>query len=1290
MLTENRSIAKKIVKTSIILALTTGLLLSAFEVYQNYTQESARFQQSVQQILKAAEKHVDASVSTQRDNIASDIVDGLFEYDFIFFANILDAHENVLAEKSRDNSLNSPTSALTKLISTEYKTYVIDLTSIENNDNPLGRLSITINMDAALAPFYSRSIGVLISGVVSHLVLVLCLFILLRRIIDQLLSNRKNEFSDAGTEDISTEKISIPEGCLQDEFDESVNSVNQTVKISRDYLNEIKFSENKYRAMFETSIIGMVLNDKNGNLVKVNQAFLNIIGYTEAEAFTLTFWDITPKIYNKDTQRQLKLLKEQGCYGPYEKEYIHKDGHLVPVLLNGVSITGPDKEDYIWSYIQDLTQRKEIEIKYRRLFELTGTCMSIVEADGTFSLVNNTFAALAGSTPEALIGIPFTKLIDEDSRQVLQKYHLARLQGDEAPDSYEFAFVTLSGKKGTGSLHAAYLADTRQTIISVIDITAKKIAEEQLLLITKSLQRAQKIANLGNWSFRVADESVEWSDQLYTIFGRDRKKDPLTYESLLSWVHPDDRQRHHEYMARMLTLSPETATDIENLKYRLVRPDEEIRWVEVVFESEFNDDKTLSRFFGTVQDITEEYLAEEKILDSARQLRVITNNAPVLIAHCDTEKRYKFVNKSYAELFGFEPSDIIGKHVREVLGDHAYAHALSHMEQALSGHVTSYELRMDGLLDDSSYLYVKYVPEFDHQQQVVGFIAAITDITERKQAEEKLIKLSMAVKQTPNAIFITDFDGNIEYINQAFTDDTGYKLNEVIGKTPRILKSGKTPQAVYEDMWAHLSRGKEWRGELINRHKNGNEYIDMTLISPVRDSAGKITHYLAFKENITEKKRSEERIKQLAYFDQLTGLPNRVQLTDRFTYTLQLSERSGASFVLMFLDLDHFKSINDTLGHSVGDKILIEVANRLRSILREEDTLCRQGGDEFILLLPDTAVEGARDVALKMIKTITQPSQIEDHELTSTISIGIAVYPDDGQNFETLFKNADTAMYRVKQTSRNDYRFFTEEMQAHSARSLQVMNALRYASDRNQLELYYQPQISLETGRVIGVEALLRWHHPEMGWVSPIEFIQVAEDSGQILHIGEWVIRRAVHQLKTWIDSGITPFVMAVNLSPVQFRKLDFPDLVMQVLDEANLLPKYLELELTEAAAMDDPRAAIDMMNQLHDRGIKMSIDDFGTGYSSLSYLKKFKTYKVKIDQSFVRDITEDPDDKAIVTAIISLASSLGMRTIAEGVETSSQLAYLRLQGCDEVQGNYFSKPLPADEFELFIRRFDK
>ncbi len=321
-----------------------------------------------------------------------------------------------------------------------------------------------------------------------------------------------------------------------------------------------------------------------------------------------------------------------------------------------------------------------------------------------------------------------------------------------------------------------------------------------------------------------------------------------------------------------------------------------------------------------------------------------------------------------------------------------------------------------------------------------------------------------------------------------------------------------------------------------------------------------------------------------------------------------------------------------------------------------------------------------------MIAAVAQPCQIEQNELTSTVSIGIALYPNDGHDFETLSKNADAAMYRVKQASRNDFRFFTQDMQVHSARTLQLINALRHALSRNEFELYFQPQIALQDGHMVGAEALLRWHHPELGMISPVEFIPIAEDSGQILAIGEWVLRTAVRQLRQWLDAGLRPMVMAVNLSAVQFRHPNLIDMVTRILDEAALPPEYLELELTEATAMEDPLGAIAVMNQLDERGVRMSIDDFGTGYSSLSYLKKFKVYKLKIDQSFVRDISDDPDDKAIVTAIINLASSLGMHTIAEGVETASQLTFLRLQGCDEVQGYYFSRPLPKDQFEAFVR----
>lgn len=388
----------------------------------------------------------------------------------------------------------------------------------------------------------------------------------------------------------------------------------------------------------------------------------------------------------------------------------------------------------------------------------------------------------------------------------------------------------------------------------------------------------------------------------------------------------------------------------------------------------------------------------------------------------------------------------------------------------------------------------------------------------------------------------------------------------------------------------------------------------------------------------------------------------------------------------MFMDLDHFKDINDTLGHSIGDALLVELAKRLRLVLRSEDTVSRLGGDEFIFLLYGIDAHGAAYVAQKLLDVIAEPYRIEHHDLNVTGSIGIALYPGDGADMETLFKRADSAMYQVKQDGRNSYRFFTTEMQERSARNLQLVNALRYALQENQLQVHYQPQLSMQGGHIVGAEALLRWTHPELGSISPSEFIPVAEDSGLILPIGEWVLRQVARQAKCWMQSGLAPLIMAVNLSVVQFRHPDLPRLVTRILEEEGLPPEYLELELTESVAMHDPQGAIAMMNNLHERGVRMSIDDFGTGFSSLSHLKKFKVYKLKIDQSFVRDISTDSEDKAIVGAIINMTKSLGLQTIAEGVETAGQLAYLREQGCDEIQGYYYSKPLPADQFELFYR----
>jgi len=558
------------------------------------------------------------------------------------------------------------------------------------------------------------------------------------------------------------------------------------------------------------------------------------------------------------------------------------------------------------------------------------------------------------------------------------------------------------------------------------------------------------------------------------------------------------------------------------------------------------------------------------------------------------------------------------------------------------------------------------------------------DITKRKSVEDKLHLAAAVFEQAREGFVIADRDGRVVTVNQAFCEISGYDMDELQGQRAAALGLGIGQRDMRRQIRTALQASGHWQGEVRTSRKDGSLYTCWAAITQQRDAQGAVTHYIGILNDITQFREVERNLVRLAHVDTLTDLPNRSLLADRVGQLTSVSRRDHRPFALMFMDLDQFKNINDTLGHSVGDALLGEVARRLQGSLREIDTVARLGGDEFAVLLPGADGAGAELVASKLLERLAEPCMVQGHELSMTMSIGIATYPSDGDDYEILSRNADTAMYRAKHEGKATWRFFAAGMQQRSARRLQLESALRRALERNELVLHYQPQLDGSGENLVGVEALLRWKHPEFGMVSPAEFIPLAETSGQIVAIGEWVLRTAVAQLKAWMDAGVPPMVVAVNLSAVQFRHAGLPNVVTRALSDAGLSAQYLELELTESVTAN-PSAAIAMMDALHALGVRLSLDDFGTGYSSLSYLKRFPLHTLKIDQSFVRDIDTDPDDRAIVQAIIQMARALNLKTIAEGVETDAQHQFLRREGCDMMQGYRFCRPMDAAALEMWI-----
>lgn len=558
-----------------------------------------------------------------------------------------------------------------------------------------------------------------------------------------------------------------------------------------------------------------------------------------------------------------------------------------------------------------------------------------------------------------------------------------------------------------------------------------------------------------------------------------------------------------------------------------------------------------------------------------------------------------------------------------------------------------------------------------------------------KQTESDTQLSASIMKHRLKGIMILDLAGKIKVVNEAFSKITGYSDEEVLGKMPTFLYSGRQGEHFYKKMWHQLSVDGEWQGEIWNRRKNGTIYPEWISISGIPSEAGEIIHFVAIFSDITERKLSEERLVYLAHHDILTDLPNHRLLKERLIQSIKQAERKQQKLAILSIDLDHFKEVNEAFGRTVGDELLITIASRLKSTVRDSDTISRLSGDTFAILLAESSeIEHTATIAQKILHLLSTPITLDGHRpIIITGSIGVSLYPEDGTDSKSLFTHAEQAMTRVKNQGRNGYKFYSEEIGARSLERIELKMAIRRALERDEFELYYQPKLDLKTGEITCLESLIRWRHPKKGLILPAAFIPMAEETNLIIPIGEWGLRVACEQSRRWRDKGLPPLRIAVNFSARQFQQENLVENVCTVLQETNLEPAALELEITESIAMDQVDKGIKTMNKLNALGVRLAIDDFGIGYSSLGYLRQFPVHTLKVDQSFVKNLPHNKDDAAITAAIIAMGHNLNLEVIAEGVETKSELTFLQAHDCDGVQGFYLSQPLPAEQLETFLKR---
>lgn len=913
----------------------------------------------------------------------------------------------------------------------------------------------------------------------------------------------------------------------------------------------------------------------------------------------------------------------------------------------------------------------------------------MLDTQGIIHYVNTYFERLTGYRLDEIKGKEwFTTFLPARDQERIRKLFFSATYDLPIHNNIN-PIVTRGGEEHQIEWHAQAMLDAQGNTTAVVSIgqviTARIRAEEARTLSEQRLQLAVSSGRIGIYDHDHLSDSLYWSPELREIFGFSMDE-TVTFQKLMECVFRDDRGRLAAAIGLAHAPDGDGSLDIE---YRITHRDGELRWLEVrsqtIFEAD-NGQRRKLRTIGVAKDITQRKQDQHML----QMMKFSIDHMDDKVTWIDSEAKIIYANIAACRSLGYTLEEMQRLSVPDFDPDFPTEQWPEHWEAIKEHGSFTFESRhrtKDGRIYPVE-VSVNYM-RFEDAEYNCGYAR---DITKRKQMEEDL-RIAATTFESQDAILITDQNANILRVNQAFQDMTGYGADDLIGKNPRILNSGRHAASFYRSMWSGLLNAGKWSGEMWTRRNNGSIFPAAVTITAVYDDHQQVTNYVSVTRDISHIKKTEQEIHQLAFYDHLTQLPNRRLLLEQLQHTIAGSARHGWYAALIFLDLDHFKTINDTQGHIAGDRLLIEAARRLKTCIREGDSVARLGGDEFVVVVEELsavtneAVTQTELIVDKIREELSKPYKLKNYDHLSTASIGINLFRGHQESVDDLLKHADIAMYQAKTAGRNAVRFYDPAMQTAIEARADLEDELRQALAKQQFHLHYQIQVD-KLRRPLGAEVLLRWEHPKRGMVSPAEFIVITEETGLIVPIGLWVLQNACAQLKAWQHDALTrDLTLAVNVSAKQFRQPDFVGQIKRILLESGARPSHLKLELTESTVLENVEDTITKMRELKLLGVSFSMDDFGTGYSSLQYLKRLPLDQIKIDQSFVRDITVDPNDDAIVQTIIAMTDALGLSVIAEGVETEIQREFLDRHDCQAFQGYLFGKPLPLAQFEELLRK---